>query len=302
MSIQSKIFDISIDNIKDPYIFNPYLKLFLSQSAQDYPKYKAINEPEENKELKFISKKRGRKNKDLKEQNNITIKEKKIHNKFSNDNIKRRLKALFHNYIINLLNDLMSQYFKENTKKFVKINSKITKDIGIEYNRKLLDKKIKDVIIEVSDKYQNKENNKECIKFIEGEKDNENIVKILNMSYKELYTNYYLKSVNTSDLNSFEEHKKKLLKECGKEYVERFIENANKFVDFFTFGKNRKSRKTKKIEFNCHNSENDNLETINTTELSNSDNINNYYTFRNMVSSSTQTDIKDINSKIIAFF
>ena len=302
MSIKSKIFDISIDRIKDPYIFNPYLKLSLAQSAQDYPKYKAINEPEENKELKFISKKRGRKNKVSEEQKNINLNEKKIHNKFSNDNIKRRLKALFHNYIINLLNDLMSQYLKDNTKKFVKINSKITKDIGIEYNRKLLDKKIKDVIVEVSDKYQNKENNKECIKYIESEKNNENIIKILNMSYKELYTNYYLKSVNTSDLNSFEEHKKKLVKECGKEYVERFIENAEQFVDFFTFGKNRKSRKAKKIEFNCHNSENDNLETVNTTELSNSGSVNNYNTFKNMVSASTQTDIQDINAKIIAFF
>jgi hypothetical protein len=301
MSIKSKIFDITLDGIKSTYTFNPYLKLSLLESTQNYPKYKAINEPEENKELKFISKKRGRKNKDLEEQNNDLIKERKIHNKFSNDNVNRRIKALFHNYMINLLNNLMSQYFKENTKKFVKINSKITKDIGIEYNRKILNKKIKDIIIEVSDKYQNKENNKECIKYIESKIDNEKIVKILNMSYRELYTNYYLKSVNTSDLNSFEEHKRKLLKEYGEEYLERFVENANQFIDFFTNGKNRKSRKRNDIEFISRSSENDNLETINTTELTNDESIKNYYSLKNMVSSYTQTDIMDINSKIIVF-
>ena len=301
MSIRSKIFDITLDSIKSNYIFNPYLKFSLSESKQNYPKYKAINEPEEDKELKFISRKRGRKNKDSEEQNNDFMRERKIHNKFSNDNVKRRLKALFHNYIINLLNDLMSQYFKENIKKFVKINSRITKDIGIEYNRKILNKKIKDIIIEVSDKYQNKENNKECIKYIQSKKDNEKIVKILNMTYRELYLNYYLKSVNTSELNSFEEHKRKLLKEYGKEYLDLFIQNANNFINFFTNGKNRKSRKRKEIEFITHNSENDNLETINTTELTNDESIKNYYSLKNMVSSYTQTDIMDINSKIIVF-
>ncbi len=303
MSIQSKIFSFPFDSKKNLFIFNPYLKLPSLKSVQNHPKYEAINEPEENKESKFVSKKRGRKNKEyLENDDNKSTKEKKIHNKFSNDNVKRRLKALFHNYIINLLNDLMDQCFKDNRKKFVKINSRITKDIGIEYNRKILNKKIKDIIIEVSDKYQNKENNKECIKYIQSKKDNEKIVKILNMTYRELYLNYYLKSVNTSELNSFEEHKRKLLKEYGKEYLDLFIQNANNFINFFTNGKNRKSRKRKEIEFITHNSENDNLETINTTELTNDESIKNYYSLKNMVSSYTQTDIMDINSKIIVFY
>ena len=153
----------------------------------------------------------------------------------------------------------------------------------------------------MSDKYQNKENNKECIKYIENKQNNENVLKILNMSYKELYINYYLKSVNTSDLDSYEEHKKKLLKEYGEEYLERFIENANQFIDFFTYGKNRKSKKQKELECANHNFENDNLETINTCEISNNNNFKNYFSTKNMVSVSTQTDIMNINSKIIVF-
>ena len=49
MSIKSKIFDISLESIKNTFIFNPYLKLSLSEPIQNYPKYEAINEPEENK-------------------------------------------------------------------------------------------------------------------------------------------------------------------------------------------------------------------------------------------------------------
>ena len=57
--------------------------------------------------------------------------------------------------------------------KFVKMDIRNTKDISIEYNRYLLEKKIKDIIINVSKKYQNKDNNIKCIRLIELQKDNE---------------------------------------------------------------------------------------------------------------------------------
>ena len=44
---------------------------------------------------------------------------------------------------------------------------RITKDISIQYNRNLLDKTIKEIVSSVSNKYQNVDNNKKCIKFIE---------------------------------------------------------------------------------------------------------------------------------------
>ena len=308
MNIQSKIFNTTFKGINQTLLFPPpiFLNLPIFPQMNNFPKYKAINEPEENKENKYISKKRGRKNKDFDLDNTKIPQEKKIHNKFSNDNVKRRLKALFHNYIINLLNNLMKQKYNVNKIKFVKINSKITKDIGIEYNRKLLDKQIKDIIINVSDKYQNKDNNKECLEYIKKQKDNEEINKILNMTYRDLYVNYYLKSIKNedSDSNSYEEHKEILLKEYGEEYLNIFTENAEKFINFFTYGKNRKSRKIKETEITSHCSENEILETTNTNEQMNQmsdDNIEKYYMSKNMVSFSTQTDICDINTKIITF-
>ena len=298
---QSKIFNINF-NKKNPLFLSylPFLQLPLAQKNQNYPKYNAINEIEENKELNYISKKRGRKKKLQENINNINQDE-KVHNKFSSDNMKKKLKTLFHNYMIDLLNNLMKEHFKENRMKFIKVNSRITKDINIEYNRNLFNKKIKDIIIDESNKYKNRNNNKECIKYIETQKDNENIIKILNTTYKTLFIEYYLNNFKSNKYNvkSFEEHKEKLLKEYGKEYLDKFIENANNFIQFFENGKNRKSKKMKKIEFVTNNSESELLETNNSKEITCFNNNEKYYSKKDMVSSSTQTDICNINTKII---
>lgn len=246
-------------------------------------------EQESNKEYKFITKKRGRKNKD----NPTNTKGKNVHSKFSNDNIKRRIKGLFNNYIIHLLNTLSKKRFKKYKIKFMKMNIRVTKDIGIEYNRNLLEKNIKDIIINVSKKYNNLENNKKCIEYILSRENVEDITAILNMTYKGLYTNYYLKS--TDEEHSYEAHKEKLLDLYGKEYLERFVENAENFVAFFQKGKKRKSRKEKEKE-------NGNLETENNETLSTGcDGAENIQVNKTMVSIGTQTDIEGINVKLIAF-
>ena len=302
-AIQSKIFnkplkEINFNSLRNSFIF----QLPKFQNIQNFPKYNAIDEPEENNELKYIYKKRGRKNKNQNNDDNKDKTEIYVHNKFSSDNVKRKLKTLFHNYIIELLNNLLKQNNRDISIKFVKINSRITKDIGIEYNRNLLKKHIRNIIIDVSDKYQNKNNNIDCLKYIEKQKDNENINKILNMTYEDLYTNYYLKSIKNNKITSFEEHKEKLLKEFGNEYLNIFIENAKNFIDFFKKGKKRKSRKERKFDISYKTSENEMNETTNTNETINIDNsIENYYINKNMVSFSTQTDICNINTKIVTF-
>ena len=167
-------------------------------------------------DINFITKKRGRKNKskDIKYENN-----KKVHTKFSNDNVRRRIKVFFNKYIITLLNTLIKRKFKNCNLKFVKMDVRISKDIGIEYNRELLNTRIKDIIVNVSNKYQNKENNRNCLIFLESQNDKDEINQILNMTYKDLYINYYLNSTkNNSIENSLEKDKEILLKLYGKEY------------------------------------------------------------------------------------
>ena len=269
-----------------------------NHSIKKFPKILTFQIEEKKVSKKFLTKKKGRKKKSqeiIPEEEN---KEKIVHSKFSNDNIKRRIKGLFNNYIINLLNDLIKKKFRKTKIKFVKMDIKNTKDIGIEFNRNLLSKPIKEIIIDVSNKYQDLNNNKNCIKFIKEQKGNEEIINLLNMSYKDIYSNYYLVSKDSE--NSFEAHKEKVLETCGKEYLEKFVNNAEGFIDFFTNGKNRKARKQKEIEAINIPIENEGSD-LSTMNEGIGDNLENYFLNKNMACSEAQTDICGIYSKIIVF-
>jgi len=269
-----------------------------NQSIKKFPKILTFQIEDKKVSKKFLTKKKGRKKKSqeiIPEEEN---KEKIVHSKFSNDNIKRRIKGLFNNYIINLLNDLIKKKFRKTKIKFVKMDIKNTKDIGIEFNRNLLSKPIKEIIIDVSNKYQDLNNNKNCIKFIKEQKNNEEIINLLNMSYKDIYSNYYLVSKDSE--NSFEAHKEKVLETCGKEYLEKFVNNAENFIDFFMNGKNRKARKQKEIEAINIPIENEGSD-LSTMNEGIGDNLENYFLNKNMACSEAQTDICGIYSKIIVF-
>ena len=269
-----------------------------NQSIKKFPKILTFQIEDKKVSKKFLTKKKGRKKKSQEIKQEEEKGEKIVHSKFSNDNIKRRIKGLFNNYIINLLNDLIKKKFRKTKIKFVKMDIKNTKDIGIEFNRNLLSKPIKEIIIDVSNKYQDLNNNKNCIKFIKEQKNNEEIINLLNMSYKDIYSNYYLVSKDSE--NSFEAHKEKVLETCGKEYLEKFVNNAEGFIDFFMNGKNRKARKQKEIEAINIPIENEGSD-LSTMNEGIGDNLENYFLNKNLVCSEAQTDICGIYSKIIVF-
>ena len=282
------------------------LGFFPFKKSEEFFKSNSIDKEKQIKNIKFLINKRGRHHKNL---NKITAqninfkieKKRRIHDKFCNDNIRRRIKSLYHLYIIRLLNNLMKKKFKAIKMKFVKMNKKITNDISIEYNKNLLEQKIKDIIINISNKYQNKDNNKNCIKYIEAYKDNKELLNILNITYEDLYTNYYLKSSkNDIQDNSYEAHKEKLLTLYGKEYLNKYIENSENFVKFFKEGKKRKNRKVSEVKEINIPSESESTKTISDNILL-KDDCNNMNEKVKMISTSTQTDIFGINTKIISF-
>ena len=248
------------------------------------------------KEFKFRTKKKGRKTKNSSNIENqstrATDPNEIVHNKFSNDNIRRRIKALFNNYIVILLNNLIKQKYLNTHHHFLKMNIKITKDLGIEYNRNLLNTPLKEIIVNVSNKYQNKENNNiNCIKFIEEQEDNEEMINVLNMTYEQLYINYLKTTKKDSLENSFEAHKEKMLKIYGKEYLDKFIINTKNFLEYFKNGKKRKSRKAQEVDI------------INIPLEDNKNNIiEDNKIGKNKVSSFAQTELCGINSKLIAFY
>ena len=297
-----------INNIEKTEILklDNFFSFFPLKIYEDLTKSNAIDKEKQIKNIKFLIKKRGRNYKNLNDviAKNINYqinKKGRIHDKFCNDNVRRRIKSLYHLYTIRLLNNLMKKKFKAIKMKFVKMNKKITNDISIEYNKNLLEQKIKDIIINISNKYQNKDNNKNCIKYIEAYKDNKELLNILNITYEDLYTNYYLKSSkNDIQDNSYEAHKEKLLTLYGEEYLNKYIENSENFVEFFKEGKKRKNRKVLEVKEINIPSESESTRTISDNILL-KDDCNNMSEKVQMISTSTQTDIYDINTKIISF-
>lgn len=133
-------------------------------------------------------KKLGRKKKKLIENQNETSK----HDRYSEDNIKRKIKSHYHNFIVAFLNMKFKNILNKNYK-FGKISSKITRNINVEYNLQLFQKPIKDIITNISDKYQDKEKNKISLQILMQNVENkEEINQLLNTNYKDMYLIYYL--------------------------------------------------------------------------------------------------------------
>ena len=192
--------------------------------------------------------KRGRRN--LKSGEDFDI---ALHTKDNDDNIKRKVKTHFHNFIVAYLNMLIRNTLKtKRLYKFRKMSSKITQDITISYNKKLMETPIKDILIQVSNKFKNKDINLYYIEKISQIKGN-NLLKngnsntlndILNIPYKDMMNNFYLKSTKklfeTEKIDeSFEKHIENLINKYGYNYAMKFKQNAENFVNFYLTSKQR---------------------------------------------------------------
>ena len=179
-----------------------------------------------------------------------------LHTKDNDDNIKRKVKTHFHNFIVAYLNMLIRHNLKtKRVYKFKKMCSKITQDVTISYNKKLMDTAIKDVLVQVSNKFKDKDINLyyiQKIMQIKGNSEEENIGintlrQILNTTYKDMMNNFYLKSTKKLFENekldeSFEKHIENLIIKYGFNYAMKFKSNAENFVQFYLSSKQRNHR------------------------------------------------------------
>ena len=83
------------------------------------------------------------------------------------------------------------------------------------------------------------------------------------------------------------------------EYLKIFIENAENIIEFFIKGKNRKQRKYEEIKGIDISNDNDISES--TTEINNGEEFEKFFIKKNMISTTSQTDLENINSKLISF-
>ena len=200
--------------------------------------------------------KRGRRNLKSGEEYEVAL-----HTKDNDDNIKRKVKTHFHNFIVAYLNMLIKSTIKTKRQyKFRKMSSKITQDITISYNKKLMETPVKDILVQVSHKFKNKDINLYYIEKIAQIKgvnpiNNANINflnEILNLPYKDMMNNFYLKSTkklfeNESNDESFEKHIENLMNKYGYNYAMKFKENAENFVNFYINSKQRNHKNNSDI-------------------------------------------------------
>jgi hypothetical protein len=177
-------------------------------------------------ELKYISKKRGRKSKNKNAQCNK--KKKKEHTADDWDNNLRKIQVHFLNFIISILNDVIFSYLAKKKSFFLKFGHSGKKKVSYEYVEKLKKYNIKELIerLEVSKKYK-------IVQLKEGINVNNEILNhfskynwfniFVNKSFFELFQIYYN---NRKPLNNiFFEGKNITLKKDTKNFYYLLKEN-----------------------------------------------------------------------------
>ena len=170
----------------------------------------------------------------------------KIIRKNDPDTIRRKIKPHFHKYFIDLLNRkiIQKKFSTKKIKKLLKINNHLTSTVSITFNKKLLERKIGNILKEesISLKYKTYdiENNTKLINILLTKNDPE-INKILNMKYKELFMEYL-------ESTSYKVLLEKLRKKEGEKYAKLFNDVGNNFIFYFTTTEPKNGKKTNKNE------------------------------------------------------
>lgn len=153
------------------------------------------NEEKDSSENIFIQlsrKKRGR-NK-IKGSNEIV----KIHDKFSTDNLLRKIQVHYMTFIICFINEILNQLNYQQT--FLKLDYEYKKNVSKKFSDLLKNKNLSDIICnKISNKYKKEDINKNKIIY-EQIKDDLIFKNLFKENYLEFFKNIYYKSVNKINL------------------------------------------------------------------------------------------------------
>ena len=189
------------------------------------------------KPLKLLNKKRGRKN------YNIELKKGKEHDKFSEDNIMKKIKTHLMDHIVNSLNESL----KDKTYEFYKIDSQIAENLKKDFNLKLMENSIGDIFMnnKLSNKYRKKKktySNSFLINKIYEEKVEIKTIEILKMKYIDII-NEIKKNCLNEFLKKIEEKEQEKLNSNVQEYI---ISLEKLFFDYENWFKSKKGRVRRK--------------------------------------------------------
>ena len=201
-----------------------------------------------------------------------------IHTKYSADNIIRKIKSNFFIFIHNLLNKSL----QNKDMKFLKLNSKLNEVLKRDYNLELLKRTIRDIYenSKITSKLKkhaesNSNKNKEIISKIYEENIEEQTIKILNLTYFELFKIFRSKIasldlelenkkseipiLNTDEFNDIHRFFEKIVNEEMKnnesqENIDKYINQIEELcIGYESWFLNKKGRERKKKEKNNDN-------------------------------------------------
>ena len=222
------------DNLPDTYF------IMTGRSTQEddekCEKICVIENENENNNIPIINSLKGRKKKPENElnENGIISKDKinNSHSKENDDNIRRKIKCHFHNFIIDFFNCLIKEKKKGNFK-FKKIKYSYALNDTMKFNKILLSTKISDFFkFEISNKYKNypKNENELVYEKLINRFDNES-QKLFDLTYMEFYEKYYLNEAfnNNSNFNNFYSlYEKERKKELNEKKIKFSIKESDK--------------------------------------------------------------------------
>ena len=152
------------------------------------------------------------------------------HNKNSGDNIINKIKGGFFHFI----RDFIKKHSINNKIELKKIPSEFIANVTKKTNEKLWKMKISEILMnqEISTKYStlDRYENRKIIAKIYSEKEEINVIKILELTFEELFIIFRRKLNNSKDLKKLEEIKNKikgldLLENDNYQDVEYYIKN-----------------------------------------------------------------------------
>ena len=222
-----------------------------------------LDEYNNNKE----EKKRGRKRKRENNNDNEDSEDNKAHNKFSDDNLRKKCKNTILKYTLKFINEKIREKYKSNLghgkfKKELKIlNQEKKAKSTVDFDKSFLTKTLKDIFSgDISARFYNfsKDYNRELIKSLIQDKDEERkqyFIKLFNITFIEClkYFRENEEALITEELNGFKKIsliKDELIKKHGNDYVEMLIHYLNNFEEIINNkkGRNRRREPGKKIE------------------------------------------------------
>ena len=161
------------------------------------------------------------------------------HTKYSNDNILRKIKVKFFHKIINYINSIILIKYKNKINFLKPLNGFISKNNKIEFNKNLINLKLKDIFssYEINAKYKSlhKFYNKDIIKIIYNE-NIEELIEIFEMTFLDIFkifrdinNTHKLKGIEKLDtvINELKN------KENNEEYINKFIKVTMNFENFY---------------------------------------------------------------------